>query len=261
MVTEKRQIQLISRKPDLSINQIMDELASDEPICIFINGEYHVTLIATPDMLKELAIGYVISEGIINSFQEIKSIRFRGKDVFIDLLKDVDLRKKSVEMMNLIVTACGSTPRIRENDFVIFEIVSDLKISVVNVLAMIKELNKRSKVHYRTRGTHSAMVCYNNGRVLAFAEDVGRHNAVDKIIGSLAVSGVEASDCILLSTGRLSGEIVQKASRGGFPIVVSITVPLISGIRLAESSGITLASFDKGKLKVYTSHCRITLED
>ena len=80
MVTENRQIHLISRKPDFSINQIKDELALDEPFCIFINDEYHVTLIATPDMGKELTVGYLLSEGIINSIPEIKSITFRGKD-------------------------------------------------------------------------------------------------------------------------------------------------------------------------------------
>lgn len=252
---------MISRKPEFSIDQIIDELALDEPICIFINDEYHVTLIATPDMIKELAVGYLLSEGIIYSIEEIKSISFRGKDVHVALIKDVDLRKISVDMMNLIVTACGSRPRVREHNIEIQEIMSDLKMSVERIYDMIKELNKRSDVHYRTRGTHAAMICSRDGAVLSFAEDVGRHNAVDKVIGALALHGGESGKSILLSTGRLSGEIVQKASRGGFPIIVSITVPLISGVRLAESSGTTLVSFGRGKLKVYTRNERIVLDN
>jgi FdhD protein len=260
MVTENRKIHLISRKPNFSINQIKDELALDEPFCIFINDEYHVTLIATPDMGKELAVGYLLSEGIINSIQEIKSITFRGKDVFVSLLKDIDLRKISVDMMNLIVTACGTKPHVRETDIEIPEIVSDLKVTVDSVFGMIKKLNKKSEVHYRTRGTHAAMICSYDGAVMAFAEDVGRHNAVDKVIGAFALNSGDSSKCVLLSTGRQSGEMVQKASRGGFPIIVSITVPLISGVRIAESTGVTLVSLGLGKLKVYSCNERITLD-
>ncbi len=93
----------------------------------------------------------------------------------------------------------------------------------------------------------------------AFAEDVGRHNAVDKVIGSLALGKVDSGTCVLLSTGRQSGEMVQKAARGGIPVVVSMTVPLISGVRLAEVSGVTLASIGQGQLKVYTNADRIKL--
>jgi FdhD protein len=103
------------------------------------------------------------------------------------------------------------------------------------------------------------MACTDDGEVLAFAEDVGRHNAVDKVIGSLALKQVDSGKCVLLSTGRQSGEMVQKAARGGIPVVASMTVPLISGVRLAEVSGVTLASIGKGKLKVYTNAERIML--
>ena len=132
-----------------------------------------------------------------------------------------------------------------------------LQVKAETIIDMIRKLNMKSDVHLRTRGTHSAMICTADGEVLAFAEDVGRHNAVDKVIGSIAIDHREPDKCVLLSTGRQSGEMVQKAARGGIPIVASMTVPLISGVRLAEVSGVTLASVGQGKIKVYTSADRI----
>ncbi len=258
-MTENRKINIITMKPKPITEETIDELALDEPICIFINGEYHVTLIASPQMKKELAVGHLISEAIIQNPQEIRSITFRENDVYIDLTKEIDLREISVGMMNLIVTACSAKPRSIRSQVKMPKVSSVLQVKAETILDMIRKLNQKSDVHLRTRGTHAAMVCTNDGDVIAFAEDVGRHNAVDKVIGSLALDQVDSSKCVLLSTGRQSGEMVQKAARGGIPVVASMTVPLISGVRLAEVSGVTLASIGRGQLKVYTNAERIRL--
>ena len=257
MVTENRAINTIALKPKKITKEIIEELALDEPVCIFINGEYHVTLIASPLMMKELAVGYLISEAIIQNPDEIESINFRDNDVHIELAKEIDLREISVGMMNLIVTACSSKPRGNRSLVKMPKVSSSVQVKAETIIDMIRKLNMKSDVHLRTRGTHSAMICTADGEVLAFAEDVGRHNAVDKVIGSIAIDHREPDKCVLLSTGRQSGEMVQKAARGGIPIVASMTVPLISGVRLAEVSGVTLASVGQGKIKVYTSADRI----
>lgn len=258
-MTENRKINTITLKPRPIIEETIDELALDEPICIFINGEYHVTLIASPQMKKELAVGYLLSEAIIQNPQEILSIAFRENDVHIELAKEIDLREISVGMMNLIVTACSAKPRRTGSQVTIPQVSSSLHVKAETILDMIRKLNQKGDVHLRTRGTHAAMICTQDGEVLAFAEDVGRHNAVDKVIGSLALNQVDPSMCVLLSTGRQSGEMVQKAARGGIPVVASMTVPLVSGVRLAEVSGVTLASLGQGKLKIYTHADRIRL--
>lgn len=257
MVTENRKISTFTLKPELVTIETIEELALDEPTCIFINGEYHVTLIASPLMKKELAVGYLKSEAIIKDPEEIENITFRDNDIHIDLAKEIDLREISVGMMNLIVTACSSKPRANRSTVKMPKVSSALQVKAETIFDMIRKLNKKSDVHRRTRGTHAAMVCTADGEVLAFAEDVGRHNAVDKVIGSIALDHRDPGMCVLLSTGRQSGEMVQKAARGGIPVVASMTVPLISGVRLAEVSGVTLASIGQGKLKVYTNAERI----
>ena len=261
MVTENRKIMTISLTPVEKSMEMMDEIAMDEPMCIFVNGEYLVTLIASPLMNKELAVGHLLGESIIHDISEIKSVEFRENDVHVELEKEVDLREASIGMMNLIVTACSANPRARGQKVTVPKVKSGMKVDPKNIVEMIRELNKRSDVHLRTRGTHAAMACSASVEVQAFAEDVGRHNAMDKVIGSLALNSIDPRKCVLLSTGRQSGEMVQKAAQAGIPVVASMTVPLLSGVRLAEASGVTLASVDRGKVKIYTHPERIKIEE
>ena len=255
MVTEKRKA--LSIPPCGPPSEVVEELALDEPVSINVNGDYYVTLIATPEMREELAAGILLTQGVIDSVELIESIGFSGGEVNVRLAKEVDLPETTDTTMNLIVTACASSPTSRVKATQISEVSSDLTVNAGSLREMIAELNRRSSVHMRTRGTHAAMLCSREGRAHSFAEDVGRHNAVDKAIGSHALAGGVLGDCVLLSTGRQSGEMVQKAARCGVPVVASLTVPLVSGIRLAEASGVTLAGFSGGGLKVYANPDRI----
>lgn len=260
MVTEHRKIQSISLGERPASTEDEDELALDEPICLFVNGEYHVTLIATPEMEKELAVGYLLTQGVIDSVYEIMGVEVDDGNVKVELAGSVNLREASVSMMNLIVTACASSPRPANTRTQVPIVSSGLRVEASSLKDMITALNTRSSVHRRTRGTHAAMLCGGDGGVLAFAEDVGRHNAVDKVVGAHALGGGELGSCVLLSTGRQSGEMVQKACRVGIPVIASMTVPLVSGVRLAEASGLTLTSMSGGRLRVYSAPRRIMVK-
>jgi len=258
---EVRKVLRIGLKPKVAVSDFNDEVALDEPICIFVNGDYHVTLIATPTMQRELAVGYLFSEGVIDSADDVRSIELRGTDVHIQLKDDVDLREAAMNMMNLIVTACASSPRGTPDRINVPSVESDMHIDAELVLQMTAELSSRSSIHLKTGGTHAAMLCSEEREVLAFVEDVGRHNAVDKVIGAMVLNGRDLGKCVLTSTGRQSGEMVQKAARAGIPIVASMTAPLSSGIRLAEMAGITLICFARGKrLQVYTNPQRVLVD-
>ena len=252
MVTEHRRIKSISLGKRPESEDAEDELALDEPICLFVNDEYHVTLIATPEMKKELATGYLLTQGVIESVDEIMDVKFDEGSVMVTLTGPVNLRGASVSTMNLIVTACASSPRAERTRVKVPVVSSGFRVEASRLKEMISALNSRCSVHRRTRGTHAAMICDNNGTVLAFAEDVGRHNAVDKVVGAHALGGGDLGACALLSTGRQSGEMVQKACRVGIPLIASITVPLVSGVRLAEASGLTLTSVGGGRIRVYS---------
>ncbi len=260
MVTERRRIRSVSLGDRPASEEAVDELALDEPVCIFVNDEYHVTLIATPEMREELAVGYLLTQGVVDEVEEMESIEVDGNDVRVDLHGEAALRGASVSMMNLIVTACGSSPREAGAQIDIPRVAGDLCVEASRVKEMITALNSRSSVYRRTRGTHAAMLCSGDAEVLHFAEDVGRHNAVDKVIGAHALRGGDLGTCVLLSTGRQSGEMVQKACRVGIPVIASMTVPLVSGVRLAEASGVTLTSMSGGRLRVYSAPNRILIK-
>ena len=259
MVTERRKIRSISLRGRPEAEEAEDELALDEPLCIFVNGEYHVTLIATPESGRELAAGYLLTQGVVESVDDIMGVEVEDGNVRVDLAGDVGLRGASVSAMNLIVTACASSPRAGSTRSEVPVVSSGLRVEAGRLREMMEELNSRCSVHRRTRGTHAAMLCGGDGEVLAFAEDVGRHNAVDKVVGSYALGGGDLGVCVLLSTGRQSGEMVQKACRAGIPVIASMTVPLVSGVRLAEASGLTLTSLGGGRLRVYSGPQRITV--
>jgi FdhD protein len=233
------------------------EIANDEPICIHVNGEYLATLVATPEMLEELAAGYLLSLGVIKNNNDISSLTVEITDVHVDLTTKVDLREASLGMMNLIVTACSSSSYRRHTNNTFPRVSSTIKVKPRQIVDMMRELNKRGRVYNHTRGTHSAMICSDHASLLSFSEDVGRHNAVDKVIGAVLLEGASFSDCLLLSTGRQSGEMVLKAAKAGIPLVASMTVPLVSGIRMAEKTGITLVSLIGGKLCVYSVPDRV----
>jgi FdhD protein len=258
LAIENRSIKLINIKPKPEILIVNEELALDEPTCIFVNGDYYATLIATPSQKKELSIGYIFTEGLINSINDIKSISLREKDIFIDLNNEVNLREASVSVMNLILTACDSKPR-NKTTIKIPKIEYNMILDVDKIIKMNVDLNHRSKIHRRTGGTHAAMIYNKEGDLQAFAEDVGRHNAVDKVIGSMLIEKKDLQKSILISTGRLSAEIIYKAGRAQISIIVSRTVPLISGIRLAEVMGQTLVSLRNGQVKIYSNSQRIQL--
>ena len=98
-----------------------------------------------------------------------------------------------------------------------------------------------------TGGTHSALIHHRDDGIMAFAEDVGRHNALDKVIGRCLLDAVDLDRCVLASSGRLAGEMVLKASAAGIPVVCSVSAPLASGIRIAEAAGIRLVGFVRGR--------------
>ncbi len=252
---DRRRVSLIGLKgqPRTTVD---DDLALDEPVCIFVNGEYHATLIATPALVEELVAGYLFTEGVIGSASDIRTMKVEKDRVSVELVREVDLRGASVGVMNLIVTACGSGGG-NAGSLKLPRIESILKVRADVVVLMFAELNRRSTTHGATGGTHAAMLSTPTGEVEAFAEDVGRHNAVDKAIGSMLLRRADPTGCVLVMTGRLSGEIVQKAGRARIPVVASMTVPLVSGIRLAEAMGQTLVSLSKGRLKVYVNEERV----
>ncbi|TRO46171.1 formate dehydrogenase accessory sulfurtransferase FdhD [Candidatus Bathyarchaeota archaeon] len=244
-----------------SKQEIEDVVAADEAICIFINGEFYRTMIATPGMTRELVLGHLYTEGVIGSMDDVAELKALPLKVQVELKGEVDFELLNMSKVDLITTACGSlsTP-LNAGQLEALQVSSDVQVEAEAVWRMVRELNLRGERYKETGGTHSAMLCTVDGEVVSFAEDVGRHNAVDKVVGAALLEGVELGECALVSSGRQSSEMVLKAARSGVPVVVSVAAPLTSGIQVARSTGITLVCFVRGRrMNVYSHPERVKL--
>jgi formate dehydrogenase accessory protein FdhD len=140
--------------------------------------------------------------------------------------------------------------------------MSHLKVKVEVILNSVHSLNSIAETFRKTGGVHAAAIFNDHGNLLAFAEDVGRHNAVDKVIGIAALNKTDFDECFLALSGRLTGDIVLKAARVGIPIIASLAAAIDSGIALAEDADLTLIGFVRGKrMNIYNFPERIDFDN
>lgn len=249
-----------------ALKQKKDHIAEEAPLHIFLNKTHYATILCTPSQLKELAIGHLISEGILKTVDEIREMHLEpNRKCQVRLKSDIDAEKRipmSRPFARLIVSSCGSPdswPITKLMDRLDLPRVPNLIVKAKVVLESVRELNRLAEVFRNTGGVHIAALYSAGGDLMAFAEDVGRHNAVDKVIGSGISKGIKFEGCFLASSGRLTGDIVLKCARMRIPIVASLAATINSGVDVAQRTGMTLIGFVRGKrMNVYTYPERIT---
>lgn len=251
---------------DQTTEQRTDHVAEDTPLHIFLNNRHYGTILCTPEQLNELAVGHLLAEGLLTSTQEIATIVLKkdGK-CLITLKQGVDAEQrisKSQRLSRLIVSACGS-PNYRPLSEVINslpKIATKMTVNAETVSKSVLQLNVIATKFRQTGGVHVAALYSTEGKLVALAEDVGRHNAVDKVIGAAATNNIDFTDHFLALSGRLSGDLVLKAARMQIPLIGSLSAAISSGLEVAQLTGITLVGFVRGKrMNVYTYPARIKL--
>ncbi len=267
----KRKINIIRIKNNKK-SGIQDIVLIENPIDLYVNSEPLVNIICLPKDLKELALGFLFSIGIINSIEDIDKIKIDELEnrIHIDLNDSIDFKLEKLDInpiSRVVDTTCGiSSPwrNIIKNTLDCakksFKSKLDLKISADIIYSSIKQMQKETTLFRETGGCHGAAVFNLNGELISLKEDIGRHNAIDKVIGELLLKKHNFNDIFLTSTGRLTGNCVLKAIRAQIPIVASVSAAIESGIRLAFTYGITLIGFVRGtRMNIYTNAERIIL--
>ena len=248
------------------LEETSDFVAEETPLHIFLNQTHYVTMLCSPSQLKELAIGHFLSEGVLKSTEEIRKIRMeKGGKCQVRLKPDIDAEKRisiSQPFTRLIVSACGSP-----DYWPLSKLIDRLSLAKLNlgltveakiVSESVKRLNTLAETFRKTGGVHVAALYSVRGELLTFSEDVGRHNAVDKVIGAGALKKLDFENSFLALSGRLTGDIVLKSARMRIPIVASLAAAINSGVKIAQRTGITLIGFVRGKrMNVYTYPERI----
>jgi FdhD protein len=239
-----------------------DFVAEEKPLHLFVNKTYWATILCSPTNLKEMAVGHLLSEGVLKSTGEIDEIDLKKAEnsCYVKLKAEVkveDRIKLSRLHTRIVTSACGSgLPYQYERKPT--KIKSKVTVKAEVLFNAVNQLNIKAKLFRQTGGVHAAAICQADGSFVALAEDVGRHNAVDKVIGMASLNQTDFGNCFLALSGRLSGDVVFKAAKVGLPIIGSLAAALSSGIEMAEQAHLTLAGFVRGKrMNIYTVDERI----
>jgi len=228
---------------------LRDEVVVEDQIELYISGEHHTTFLCSRSQPEELAVGHLVTEGLIGKHEDITSLEVRRGEVHVNLASKLSIRLQG--RAQLILTSCGSRGlKIPARVWMKAKRASadlSFRLNPQTIPKATMELNSRAVTFRRTGGTHAAALLDDNGEVLAFSEDIGRHNAIDKVIGKAILKGIDLKRTFLASTGRLTSEMVIKAVYAGVPAIVSISAPTDKAIKIAHIAGLTLIGFARGK--------------
>ena len=219
--------------------EVSGEVVREQPLTLHVNGERFLTLLCSPLKLEALVVGYLWMEKVIADPGDIVRL-----DVsVVDGRADVALRHPvTLPTERVLTSGCGGGITFRIDHRLFPRLQSSLTVRPAQLIARMKDLFNAA-VHYQvSRGIHGAALS-DGETLLVVAEDVGRHNAVDKVKGEALLGGIPSQDRILLSTGRISSEMLLKAARMGVPVVASRTSPTEMAVALAEQLGITVCGY------------------
>jgi FdhD protein len=252
-----------------------DDIVAEEPLEIRAQGETLAVTMRTPGADRELAVGFLLSEGVLRSRDDVGRVAHCGRpdqegfgntiDVAPAGGSDFDIERLSATRRGTLTTsACGVCGRRSVDDVIArcspLAVVPGM-LAPATIAAAVEGLRSRQPNFARTGGVHAAALHDADGAVLAAFEDIGRHNAVDKVVGALVLSGriPGAGATLLVVSGRASYEVVQKASAAGVPVVASVSAASSLAVDLARAAGITLLGFVRnGSMTVYAHAERLT---
>jgi FdhD protein len=241
-----------SRFSSDSWQRVAASVPKEIELTIYVDGEELVTILCTPTRLTHLVLGFLYSEGIITGKEDIASMRVCEDD----LLADIRLSKPGYKPppRRTLASGCGGgVSFISEGS----KINSNIVVPPGNILALMKRLNQRADLYRACGGVHTSALA-DAGNILVIAEDIGRHNTLDKIMGQCLMTELSTRDKLLLTTGRISSEMLGKASIMEAPIVISRSSPTDRAISLARELGITLVGYVRGdRLSAYSHEERV----
>lgn len=239
-------------------SELDDSVLVEVPVALIYNGYPHVVVMCTPQDIVDFVYGFSLSEGVIQDLHDIRSIELlpkeEGVEVRIEILPLCFAKLEGRKRQMSARSGCGicgidslmSVVRDQSKidfEFVVQEKAIDLALSTVSGLQVMNQ---------KTGGAHAAFFVANNGEVLVMREDVGRHVALDKLIGAMLQQRLDARSGFVLTTSRASFEMVQKAVSARAGLLVTMSAPTTMAIKLAKKMNLKLAAFTRvGKINLY----------
>ena len=239
---------------------VPDEVVIEQPITIMIDKVGSFTIMCTPSDIEALAVGFVYSEGIIDSFEDVVAISTKPQLPNVVGIQVEDPSKVAIKRNLIIASSCGmcGTRNIEKmlSDMPACE--TSLEMSGSLLIEITEQLRSMQQIFRLTGGSHAAGIFTSSGEITSFAEDLGRHSALDKAIGKCLIAGQSMKSCGVVLSGRVSLEMVTKAARAGIELIVAVSAASSFAIEAAEKWNITLCGFVRpGRVNVYTHSKRI----
>ena len=238
---------------------VTGQVIEEALVSFHVNGQVLATIAATPVQLDWLAVGFLANEGFITSKDELRAAHICPSGLCVDVWLTTS-REIKPPQRRILTSGCGGGVTFDDLTKTHPPLDSDLTLPVEQLWGLLDQLQGAAQLYRRTRGVHTSAL-FRDARLLSSAEDVGRHNTLDKIRGDCLLRGVDTRGGILLSTGRVSSEMLNKAAKMGCPIVASRTSATSLAVNLARAWNITLVGYlQRGKLLVYANGWRLGSE-
>ncbi len=251
--------------PDRPAGERDDSIAAEVPVALTYNRVSHVVMMATPVELEDLAVGFSVTEGLVGSADDVHAIRVIPRSGGIELAMTIgegDFDRLATRRRNMAGrTGCGlcGAENIEQALRLPEPVGRDLRVRHEALQRAVDELEAHQPLQAETGATHGAAWCGHDGRIIALREDVGRHNALDKLIGGLCRAGFDPHTGFVLVSSRASYEMVYKTAAVGVELLMAVSAPTTLAVEFAERSGLTLVGFARpGRHNVYTFPERIT---
>ena len=262
------------------VSQATDKVAEEVPIALIYNGVSHAVMLATPQDLEDFALGFSLSEGILQSKSKLYDVEIvtqpQGIELRLDVATECFVKLKERRRSLVGRTGCGlcgaesleqalrlpeklpvKTSNLTENTKPSINVASSLVLNASSMVAAFHAIQTKQVLQQATGATHACAWVGSNGEIQLLREDVGRHNAMDKLIGALAKMP-QKTDGFVLTSSRASVEMVQKVALAGYNILAAISAPTGLAIRVAEAYGVTLVGFlRENQFVMYTHEHRI----
>jgi len=245
-----------------------DWLAEEVPVAFVFNGISHAVMLASPADLEDFALGFAFTEGIVAAPAEIESLETVEEEIGIELRmtlageRSTALAERRRMMTGPVGCGLCGIESLTEAVRPVPAVSGGIAVRSADIFAALDATKAAQAINKQTHAVHAAAFWTPGSGLVALREDVGRHNALDKLAGALARAGVQPATGIVVVTSRLSVELVQKAAVIGAPILIAVSAPTALALRTAENAGITVVAVARSDgFEVFTHAHRIASDD
>ncbi len=232
------------------VERVDAHIVDETSLCLYVNGQEWVTLMCSPHALEDLVVGFLYLEGVIQGIEDIALLERTGSGTCVD----VWLRRPVTALPRkaVITAGCGGGRTFEDMTSALPPVPDGPVYPPAAISRAMGQLQAAATAYRTARGIHTSALS-DGERLLFVAEDVGRHNTIDRLCGQALRAGISPAGCLLLTTGRISSEMARKAAKMQVPVVASRTSPTALAVSLAEAWGIAVVGYvRRDSLRVYT---------